>query len=400
MIKILHTADWHSDSDPIKQRKLEASLRQMINYCKNNEINAIVISGDIWEKKQSYSDNSGVPMVIEYLRHLSKMVDFIFIVKGNNSHDEPGSVSLLHELEPNIYAYEHPACLEVWSDEEGWSVTEILRNPFRARESRECSYLVSLIPYPTKAALLKDAGIDENNQIFIDIFESILDSIGNIADQYDAPHILAFHGNVQGARLSSGQSLLGQDIIISPFSLQKARADYYALGHIHNAQEILPNMRYSGSIYNKNWGETEEKGFCVVSFDGVLDTENDFRTVYEPLIDWEPLTSTRPMVTVEAEFKDGRFIYENHIPENAQVRFRVRIPENERKLLTEEKLQEIAGIFGEDVKIEPSIIPAEREMRSEKIMDCRSLTDEVEEYAAVISEEVTDSIRTKVQEMN
>lgn len=114
--RFIHSADWHSDADPIKQQKLEASLGQMVDYCKKVKVNAIIIAGDIWEERQNHSDNSGVPLIYTYLRHLSKLVDFIFIVKGNNSHDQPGSISLLHQLEPNIYAFEKPVTLSVVKD--------------------------------------------------------------------------------------------------------------------------------------------------------------------------------------------------------------------------------------------------------------------------------------------
>lgn len=107
-LRFIHTADWHADSDPKKQEKLIASLDQLVEYCSNVKVNAIIHAGDVWERSQKYQQNSGVPIVQKYLRELSKLVDFIFITKGNNSHDEPGSIALLHQLEPNIYAYEYP----------------------------------------------------------------------------------------------------------------------------------------------------------------------------------------------------------------------------------------------------------------------------------------------------
>src|SRR5574338_1441275 len=124
-LRFIHTADWHADSDPKKQAKLEASLKQLVEYCSNVKVNAIIHAGDVWERGQKYQSNSGVPLVQTYLKHLSKLVDFIFITKGNNSHDEPGSIELLHQIEPNIYAYEYPVVLAI---DNGFTANNILRD--------------------------------------------------------------------------------------------------------------------------------------------------------------------------------------------------------------------------------------------------------------------------------
>jgi exonuclease SbcD len=262
-LRFLHTADWHADGDPKKQIKLRRSLDQMLAYVQSNKVNAIIHSGDIWEKKQSYAKQSGVPLVIDYLKAMSKHVDFIFITKGNNSHDEPGSVTLLHQLEPNIYAYEYPVVLKVRFDAIT-KVKNILKDEYESPNGAD--YIVSLMPYPTKAMFIKEQSIDLNNDEFISMFEGIFDLIADKTAMYSCPKILAFHGNVVGSRLSTGQTLLSQDIMVSPNTLKKAKHDYYALGHIHLRQEVQPNMVYSGSIYNKNWGDTEQKSFEIIEF--------------------------------------------------------------------------------------------------------------------------------------
>ena len=153
--RFIHTADIHSDADPIKQQKLEASLGQMVDYCKEVKVNAIIIAGDIWEERQNHSDNSGVPLIYTYLRHLSKLVDFIFIVKGNNSHDQPGSISLLHQLEPNIYAFEKPVTLSVDTFADAPVIN--LLDPLLLNSTFHSDYIVSLIPYPSKSMFIVDA---------------------------------------------------------------------------------------------------------------------------------------------------------------------------------------------------------------------------------------------------
>jgi DNA repair exonuclease SbcCD nuclease subunit len=397
-LRLIHTADWHADSDPKKQAKLEASLKQLVEYCSNVKVNAIIHAGDVWERGQKYQLNSGVPIVLKYLHQLAKLVDFIFITKGNNSHDEPGSINLLHQIEPNVYAYEYPVVLTIGA----YGSIDILRadNPFQRPISVD--YIVTLVPYPTKASLLIEDSIDNNNANFLEKFEQIFEHIGNVTLNYNCPKILGFHGNVVGSRLSTGQTLVSQDIMVAPSTLERAVHDYYALGHIHLRQFFKPNMGYSGSIYNKSWGETEQKSFEVIEFDNWTDIGGELEgriNTYEI-----PLISARPMVTVDAEFVDGRFEWDESITtdeanSNAEFRFRCKVKENERNLITDDKIEWLKTFFGEDVKIEFNIVPVERESRSEQIMHCKTLLDEVKEYATVVNESINGTVEKKVNEL-
>lgn len=378
-LRFIHTADWHSDSDQKKQEKLAASLSQILEYVKNNNVNALIHAGDIWEKKQSYALNSGVPMVINYLKDISKYVDYIFITKGNNSHDEPGSVALLHRLEPNIYAYEYPVVLGISKG----MITDLLRQDVL---DDAIHYIVSLVPYPQKSGFITNTSIDNNNNDFLEKFEQIFELIGDVTQDYTCPKILGFHGNVVGSRLSSGQSLVSQDIMVAPSTLEKAKADYYALGHIHLRQEIRPYMIYAGSIYNKSWGETEQKSIEVIEFPSKnLDFMNSFQI---------PLSSAKPMITVNLHFTNSKFEFDAGEDEEltgiqfAEFRVRVDVKENERSLITDESIGYLKSVYGNDAKIEITTLPAARESRSEVIMSCRTLADEVTEYGIVSKADV------------
>ncbi|MBI1939150.1 MAG: metallophosphoesterase [Ignavibacteriales bacterium] len=392
-LMILHIGDMHIDYDQRYKAKIQPSLDQIINYCKEVKVNAVVIPGDLTHRKQSYSNSSGVPMLLDFLKQLSRLVDFIFITKGN--HDEPGSIALLHQLEPNIYAYEYPVCLGIANDDGIISdkIVDLLRS--EEGDLPEADLIVSLIPYPTKSMFLSDDSINNNNANFAEKFEQIFELIGDITQPYTCPKILGFHGNVVGSRLSTGQTLQSQDIMVAPSTLEKAKADYYALNHIHLRQEIKPNMIYAGGIANFNWGETEPKSFESIEFRNWIESfgELEGRIIKDQI----PFTSARPMMTVEAFYDNdlNDFHFTSINPEtdpfkdpvkNYEVRFRCKVKENERNLITEEKIQKLKDHFGEDVKIEFNIVPTERESRSEKIMNCKTLIDEVIEYGTVIGE--------------
>ena len=392
-IRFLMTADWHADSDNKKSEKLKDSLDQMLAYVQGNKVNAIIHSGDVWEKRQTYDDKSGVPLVVKYLKAMASHVDFIFITKGNNSHDEPGSIKLLHQLEPNILAFEYPVVLVV-NDDGGWK--DILRTEFVDHpDDMAHDYIVSLVPYPTKAMFIQDQSIDLNNDSFLEMFEQVFELIGDVTQPYTCPKILGFHGNVVGSRLSTGQTLVSQDIMVAPSTLEKANHDYYALGHIHLRQEIKPNMVYSGSIYNKSWGETEQKSFEVIEY-----SFNEIENLWESYKRQIMLTSARPMIKLSGKFSDGKINIEgDETVANGEYRLRIDVKENDRKLITDSQIEELKDEFGNDVKIGWNIIPDERTARSENIMACRSLLDEVMEYSKVIEFDITDGIKEKINSL-
>jgi len=402
-IKVAHIGDMHIDYDQRYKDKIQPSLDQIINYCKEIKVNAVVIPGDLTHRKQSYSNSSGVPMLLDFLKELSRLVDFVFITKGN--HDEPGSIALLHQLEPNIYAYEYPVCLAAFNfGSNRLRIYDILRdNEFK--ESHP-DYIVSLIPYPTKSMFLSDTSIDNNNADFVQKFEQVFELIGDITQPYTCPKILGAHLNVVGSRLSSGQTLQSQDIMVAPLTLEKANADYYALNHIHLRQEIKPNMIYAGGIANFNWGETEQKSFEVIDCGkNILVGSPNYNGHKFPMTTEQIFfASARPMIKLEVEYIDNNFWSEagklfDFQFYGEECRIRITVKENERNLITEDKIAEIKKHFSEDVKIEFNIVPTERESRSEKIMNCKTLVDEVCEYAQVVGEPVHNGFLTKVAQI-
>ena len=389
-LRFVHVGDMHIDYDEKVKAKIQPSLNQILDFCKTNKVDAVIIPGDLTHRKQSYANHSGIPMLLDFLKKLSAEVGAIFITKGN--HDEPGSIALLHQLEANIFAHEYPVVLGVNFDGNECGAIDLMRYDPPADDF---DFIVSLMPYPNKAMFLSDTSIDNNNAEFVEKFEDVFELVGTLTEDFRCPKILGFHGNVVGSRLSSGQTLQSQDIMVAPSTIEKAKADYYALNHIHLRQEIRPNMIYAGGIANFNWGETENKSFDVFEIGdlGVLSYIM-------------PITTARPMVKLELEFKDGEFFdtelachYKGYVfnDDNPEFRLRIKLHESDRPLITDIKVNELKDFFGSDVKIEFNIIPNERESRSEKIMNCLTLTDEVKEYGVVINEAVSDSVINKVE---
>lgn len=383
-ITVLNTGDWHLSSEEAKYTKAVHSLDQIVSYVQDNPVDYIKIDGDLWDLPQrdpyyeSKKEGRGVALARHYLPLLARMVRYVLIGKGNAHHDATQSISKLHQLwADNILAYEYPVVLGFENDK----YYDLFRNQ-ELLQTANPEIIIPLMPYPNKSMLMEyHKSIDESNKEFGEIFDGLMTAFGVINSKFKCPKVLGFHGNVQGARLSNGQSLLGQDIIISPHSLLKAKCDFYNLAHIHLPQWIIENvMGYCSSIYNKDWGETEQKYFTITRFDVKDDGE------YKMEVERVPIAGVKPMVDVKAEWKDGQLIYDK--PEgDCEVRVKFDIPESEQELLTTDKLEQLKKDLGGDVKIVKNTIPNQRLSRSEKIMSVTTDEEEVEEWVNVMLDE-------------
>ena len=384
-LKLIHTADWHLSEKINLQKKAKNNLDQMLKFTFDNKINGLLIAGDMWDRIQTFGNESGIQIAFEYLTEFSKTVDFIFIIKGNNSHDAPQSIDLLHQYKPNIYSFEGNVASGI-SLINNFSFENLIS---KNKSLTKFDIIIHGISYPTKANLINGNSIDLQNDNFIYLFEELAEFHGSISDQYrDIPKITLFHGNISGSRLSNGQNLIGQDIIIPSFILEKTNSDYYALGHIHLAQNISERIRYSGSLYNKDFGETEQKYFDLIEFENTT-----------PMVKNIPFQNNRPMVIVDAEFIDGKLIYNKNIPPNAEIKFRYTVKENQRELILPSLMKSLKDELGEDTIFESVVLPNERQMRTSKIMDSPRLIDEVTEYCQVTGENMTGSLKEKIQKI-
>src|SRR5690606_16478370 len=110
----------------------------------------------------------------------------------------------------------------------------------------------------------------------------------------ESPALLVAHAMVSGSATSSGQPLVGCDLELGLEDIATARCPV-VLGHVHKAQawETVPRgepVIYTGSPRRTAFGEIEEKGVVVLTFDG------------EELVSWERVeTPCRPMWLVEGE---------------------------------------------------------------------------------------------------
>jgi len=148
------------------------------------------------------------------------------------------------------------------------------------------------------------------------------------------------HFGVAGARVSSGQPLVGRCVEYPLEPLMSLRAQYIGLSHIHLRQELAPRISYSGSLSRCDYSEIEDKGYHLVTLDtpelrpDLSDLQIEFR-----------VSPTRRMVELHAVYEHG----ELRLPErldlvdlkDARVKVVVRVPKGPECLLSREEQENL-----------------------------------------------------------
>lgn len=281
-------------------------------------------SGDVWERKSSPLERLAVA---DWVQLGSEFFDQV-IVCGN--HDTPEDIEWIGRLRPRhrlkaIHAVTRPMTILV-----GGAV------------------VVHCLPWPRKAYLAAgaDASVTHGQsdgaarQALTNVLRGFATGAAASATARH-PSIVLAHCMVRGSRVSSAQPpLVGMDFELSLEDLALARADYYALGHIHLCQEwsigsviagvavndSMPMVAggrvshqvgielsgrgapvvYPGGPRRVTYGEMEPKGYVVITFgdDGKL-------------VRWERVpTPCTPMLHISGAFADG--VLETDEPEDIQ----------------------------------------------------------------------------------
>ena len=223
-MKIIHTADLHLDSrletnlDPIKakerKRELLISFENLVNYAINNEVDAILISGDLFDRPKTSTKTK--EYILDVMEQASP-IEF-FLICGN--HDEDSFSKHLVKL---------PANLHIFSDK--WETISF-----------------------------KDVDITG-----ISLQEISPATYDNLVLDKDRLNIVMLHGDI-----NQNKSI--------PLNMLKDRyIDYLALGHYHKYQKGKLNQRgiwaYPGCLEGRGFDESGQKGFILLNINTSIETK-------------------------------------------------------------------------------------------------------------------------------
>lgn len=194
---------------------------------------------------------------------------------------------------------------------------------------------VAVFPYPRKGTL---AGDDQNLR---EAFALQLDDFNRRFGECPGRYKLFFgHFGVAGARVSSGQPLVGRCAEYPLNPLRGLQAQYVGLSHVHFRQQLAPRIWYAGSLSRCDYSEVEDKGYNLVTLNapglrpGLSDLDVEFR-----------VSPTRQMVEVHAVYQDGELRLPEHLDlltlKDSRVKVVVTAPNGPDGVLTREQQENL-----------------------------------------------------------
>ena len=274
-MKISHCGDIHVEED-----RYFGDTAQCLEWFVEDSIHAntnlFVVDGDLTTYKQTIKDrNLWVEALIQMGNHAP-----VILVAGNHGKELDGDLHVLARAKAAhpIYLCTEPEFIDLG----------------------EAS--VAVFPYPRKAEM---AG---NEDSLGKAFARQLDEFNRRFEQRPGCYKLFFgHFGVAGARVSSGQPLVGRCAEYPLDPLRSLKAQYVGLSHIHLRQELAPRVWYAGSLSRCDYSEVEDKGYHLVTLNApelrpdLSDLDIEFR-----------VSPTRRMVELRAVYENG----ELRLPDN------------------------------------------------------------------------------------
>jgi len=277
-MKISHCGDIHIEED-----RYFADTAKCLEWFVEDSIHAntdlFVVDGDLTTYKQTIKErNLWVETLIQMGNHAP-----VILVAGNHGKELDGDLHVLARAKAAhpIYLCTEPEFLELGDA------------------------AVAVFPYPCKAVM---AG---NEHSLGEAFAQQLDEFNRRFEQRPGSYKLLFgHFGVAGARVSSGQPLVGRCAEYPLDPLRSFKAQYVGLSHIHLRQELAPRIWYAGSLSRCDYSEVEDKGYNLVTLHApelrpdLSDLDIEFR-----------VSPTKQMVELHAVYEDG----ELRLPENLDL---------------------------------------------------------------------------------
>lgn len=234
-MKILHTSDWHLGimlhNIPLITEQ-EHFVNQIVQIIEAEQINAVIVAGDIFDSSVSNSDaislyNKAVTTICGELK-----VPMI-IIAGN--HDGAARLASCRELLKNSGLY----------------VTGKLTKEIEPIVIDDAAFYP--IPYfniEEVRAMYPKSDIKTYEHAMIQVCDSIRETMDNTRK-----NIIISHAFVSGAELSDSDrsAMIGTATIVSKDVFNGF--DYVALGHLHRPQNTNENIRYSGSPLKYSFSE-------------------------------------------------------------------------------------------------------------------------------------------------
>lgn len=375
-MKVLHTADLH-----IREKNIEeiATCSQfMIDRAWAEKVDLIVIAGDIFDSRDIKLDSSAAKLAIKAVSALADIAPVAVIV-GTPSHDGTAP-EVLRYARGNHFIHVSSVPEQIY-----FVGGELSRTPGIGNIKPDM--ILSMVPQPTKQ-FFNQGDIQTSNEAISHGMAGLFAGFGaQAAELTSIPHVLIGHWNVSGSKLSTGQTLTGQEIDISIDAMGLTNAAAHLLGHIHMPQKLGDRTFYAGSPYPLTWGEVEEKGFWIHEFDADELYKSEFvktpcRKLVRSVQDFTECDSDDAYVQI-VDCKDS------------YVRLDLTVWQDQASTINKDQL--IRDFMNEGaIDVDIRIIRKPRQtVRSETVLKSETLRDKIVAMAALTGETVSESILQK-----
>ena len=292
-MRLLHTADWHvgrTMRGRSRTAEFEAVLAELIEIARDEEVEALLVCGDIWDKATPSPESDR--LVFEALRECVGHGIQAVLLAGN--HDNPRKLQALGLLSELLGVQTQH---EVLRPNAGGVLTI---------EGREHVARIAAVPFITEGRYVDAAavmGLQEDwFGAYADGVAGILRAICDGFGDEPSVNILATHIFVDGsrvARVDGSERLLhiGQTYGINAPQLP-IEPQYIALGHVHEPQEILAApvpTAYSGSLLQLDFGERGQQKVVRI-----IDAEPGQPVTHTTV----PLTRGRPLAELRGSLDE------------------------------------------------------------------------------------------------
>jgi DNA repair protein SbcD/Mre11 len=250
-LRLLHTSDWHVGKTLKGHNRLEEQTRvldQIVELARQNEVDAILIAGDIYENAAPTADAQR--LVVRSLLRLARSGIEVIAIAGNHDHG-----ATFEAYRPVMGA----AGIRLFGQVRAGDQGGVYR--FRARSSGE-EAVVAILPFLSQRYAVRAAQVIANtpaenvgayDQMIRDILGNLTASFSDATVNIVMAH-LTCTGGVFGGGERAAQSIMEYHV---PAAIFPINAHYVALGHLHRRQRIPAPapVHYSGAPIAVDFGE-------------------------------------------------------------------------------------------------------------------------------------------------
>jgi len=261
-VKILHTSDWHVGKvlkGRDRSEEHEAVLRSLISIARTEDVDLVLIAGDLFETTVPSPKAQG--LVMRALLALREEGRQVVAIAGN--HD---NASLLDSVYRPVLG---ELGLHVLGTPKAPGAGGTLSLTTRGGESA----MVAAIPFLSQRYAVRAAELllHEQSEHALDYARRMTEIVKLLTEPFrpDSVNIVMAHTFVRGGTRGGGEREVQTSLEYQvPAAMLPASAHYAALGHLHRQQEIpapCPAF-YSGSPLAIDFGEeANEPGALVVT---------------------------------------------------------------------------------------------------------------------------------------